>query len=381
MSFFKEIPTPRKPEQTEEEKKNDCQHEEKSEDSNRILESESGNKSSSDLSEALNLVFKRCGLIEETADKKKSDTSESPENIIFNYLEQGEDGKYYDKETGKAYDSIEAWIKIQEDLVRQYEREAKVFEREAKKEWSQFENSDQNEEYNDETLKHYQKFLEYFSKAEEAQEMADHIREKLMHDINIIFKDSPAAIKTFVDAFSKDLSVKRIKKSDTISICNYINQTIRMESNLDYDEYKEDFIHEYGHFVDDMLRWPSKELITAMEEDLAQYDLSTTNGIENFERMMDDLMKSDAAYDKAVSDILSAFFNNASAVKQRYEAMGISGGRHDNGYWCIPGKREAEVFADLFSIVAQNNSDSCNFIKNYFPNTWKQFMTILEGGL
>ncbi len=129
MSFFKEIPTPRKPEQTEEEKKNDCQHEEKSEDSNRMLESESGNKSSSDLSEALNLVFKKFGLIEETADKKKSDTSESSEYKLFKYLEQGEDGKYYDKETGKAYVSIEAWIKVHKDLAERYKAEANYYER------------------------------------------------------------------------------------------------------------------------------------------------------------------------------------------------------------------------------------------------------------
>lgn len=132
MSFFKEIPTPKKPEQPETEKKNDCQNEEKPEASTWILDSESEDNASSDLSKALNLVFKSYGLIEETADKKKSDTSESSEYKLFKYLEQGEDGKYYDKETGKAYISVEAWIKVQKDLVKRYEREAKDFERETK---------------------------------------------------------------------------------------------------------------------------------------------------------------------------------------------------------------------------------------------------------
>lgn len=84
------------------------------------------------------------------------------------------------------------------------------------------------------------------------------------------------------------------------------------------DEYAEVFTHEYGHFVDDMLGRPSgtEEFRTAMNMDLMQYDPDTAVGMKNFGLMMDDLLNSDAAYDRMVSDILSAFFVNDPAVMQ-----------------------------------------------------------------
>ena len=42
-------------------------------------------------------------------------TSVIPEGVHLRgiSLEKGEDGKYYDKETGKAYESVEDWVKEQ----------------------------------------------------------------------------------------------------------------------------------------------------------------------------------------------------------------------------------------------------------------------------
>ena len=68
----------------------------------------------------------------------KAEVSETSEgNDHSEHLEKGEDGKYYDKETGKAYDSIEAWEKAQETLAKRYEGTAQYYEDKAKKEWAQ----------------------------------------------------------------------------------------------------------------------------------------------------------------------------------------------------------------------------------------------------
>lgn len=370
----------------------------------------------SDSSDLYDAAFKNFGLTADTSEKRDSETKDySEEKDYSDYLEKGDDGKYYDKETGKAYDSIEAWEKAQETLAKRYESTAQYYEDKAKKEWAHFKNSEQNEESDAEKWEHYRRSQEYYAKAKECKEKAAHIREKLGNSnvtsnevislntqdmilrtgmsnfdtlpkekqeaINNSFREAPNEIKALVDVLSRYLSVETVKESDTVRVSNYsfLDKTIRMEPNMSHDEYSEVFTHEYGHFVDDMLGRPSEtaEFRNAMNMDLMQYDPDTAIGMKNFEHMMDDLLNSDAAYDRMVSDILSAFFVNAPAVMQRYEAEGFSCFGHTGEYWSRPGAREAEVFANSFSVAAQDNSDSCAFIKNYFPNTWEQMMNTL----
>lgn len=374
----------------------------------------------SDSSDLFDAAFKNFGLTADTSETKDSDAKDSSEEKDYSdYLEKGDDGKYYDKETGKAYDSVEAWEKAQETLAKRYESTAQYYEDKAKKEWARFKNSEQNGESDAEKWEHYRRSQEYYAKAKECKEKAAHIREKLGNNnvtsnedmshnsqdvilstgmsnfdmlpkekqeaINKSFRDAPNEIKALVDVLSKYLSVETVKESDAVRVSNYsfLDKTIRMEPNMSDDEYAEVFTHEYGHFVDDMLGRPSgtEEFRTAMNMDLMQYDPDTAVGMKNFGLMMDDLLNSDAAYDRMVSDILSAFFVNDPAVMQRYEAEGFSCFGHTNEYWSRPGAREAEVFANSFSVATQDNSDSCAFIKNYFPNTWEQMMNTLEGGV
>ncbi len=378
----------------------------------------------SNISDVYDSIFKSFGLTAETNSESKSEANDSSESKDYSqYLEKGEDGKYYDKETGKAYDSIEAWEKAQETLAKRYESTAQYYEDKAKKEWARFKNAEQNGESDAEKWEHYRRSQEYYAKAKECKEKAAHIREKLgqtsektndvtsfssqdviskigtleyaeaydklpkekQEAINNSFKDAPNEIKTLVAVLSKYLSVDSVKESDNVRVCNYsfLDKTIRMEPNLSDDEYAEVFTHEYGHFVDDMLGRPSAsaEFRNAMYKDLMQYNPDTDVGMENFERMMDELLNSDAAYDRMVSDILSAFFVNDPAVMQRYEAEGFSCFGHTNEYWSRPGAREAEVFANSFSVAAQDNGDSCAFMKTYFSNTWEQMMKTLEGGV
>lgn len=196
------------------------------------------------------------------------------------------------------------------------------------------------------------------------------------------FENAPNEIKRLVTILSDKLSVEQTVDDDD-SHYDLLDEKIRMEENLDDSEYVEVFSHEYGHFVDNQLGDVSAmtDFREATEKDLKQYDRSTEGGIERFNAMMDDLMNSDAAFDMAVSDNISAYFKNDPEIIKRYSDEGIAYYGHDNDYWSISGTREAEIYANSFSMSAQNNESSCEFMKKYFPHTWEQFNQSLRGGV
>lgn len=177
MSFFKETSTPKESEQAEKVKEADCPQF-KDSDTPQWVPAE--NKSGTDLSDALNSAFKTLGLATETNSEKKFETNESAERKDYSkYLEKGDDGKYYDKETGKAYASIEAWEKAQETLAKRYEGTSEYYREKAKKEYARFKNAEQNGESDAEKWEHYRRSQEYYAKAKECKEKATHVREKI----------------------------------------------------------------------------------------------------------------------------------------------------------------------------------------------------------
>lgn len=188
------------------------------------------------------------------------------------------------------------------------------------------------------------------------------------------FENAPIEIKKTVNDLSGELSVENTNGNDC---CHYdlYAKKIRMEADMDNAEYAEVFSHEYGHFVDNSKGDISDtyDFRDAISKDLATYDKNTLSGRRNFDNMMDDLFSTDAAFDRAISDNMSAFFANDSDVTDRYRDEGIPYYQHDNSYWAVPGNREAEIYANSFSMSAQDNKASCNFMGKYFPNTWEQF--------
>lgn len=375
-----------------------------------------GDSSVSELADIFNSAFKSFGLASETNEGKSFETAETPEGKdCSQYLEKGDNGKYYDKETGKAYDSVEAWVRAQETLAKRYESTAQYFEDKAKKGWARFKNAEQNGESEAEKWEHYRRSQEYYAKAKDCREKAVHIREKLnslsdtagldnealkkdnldvegslaavpverQEAVYEVFKNAPDEIKALVNQYARYLSVADIKETDRAGGCHYdlLDRVIRMEPTLKDDEYAEIFSHEYGHFVDHNLDRPSntQAFRDAMNKDLARYNLSTDEGYENFLRMLDASVDSGAAYDRAVSDILSAFFMNHPDILQKFNNEAILNYGHNNEYWAHPGARECEVFANIFSMAAQCNTESCEFVKTYFPDTWNQVMNILKG--
>lgn len=210
----------------------------------------------------------------------------------------------------------------------------------------------------------------------------DSLPENRQDSIYNLFEDAPNEIKCMVNFLSNKLSVESTDGDDD-SHYNLSEKKIRMEENLDSSEYAEVFSHEYGHFVDNQLGDVSQETAfsKAIEKDLGELDRDTEAGNEKFKQMIDDLMNSDAAFDMAISDNMSAYFQNDSEIMKRYTSEGIAYYGHDNDYWKIFGTREAEIYANSFSMSAQNNKASCEFMKKYFPHTWEQFKQSLQGGV
>ena len=191
------------------------------------------------------------------------------------------------------------------------------------------------------------------------------------------FENAPSEIKNIVNMNEKlDLRVESTKERTDCCHYDMREQVIRMENYADNDVYAEVFSHEYGHMVDDKLGHISDsfEFRKAYQEDLKQYDLSTEQGKANFNEMMDSLFSSDACMDRMVSDNLSSFFVNKPEVSDRFDSGGVSYYMHPTEYWYNYGNREAEVFANCFSMYASNEMASCEFMKTYFPNTWNSFV-------
>lgn len=127
---------------------------------------------------------RRMGSYAASGIEKSSDAKESNEDKDHSkYLEKGDDGKYYDKETGRAYDSIETWEKAMETAAKRYDGTAEYYTDKAKKEWARFKNAEANGESNAEKWEHYKHSKEYFERAKECKEKAGHIWEKLGNEL------------------------------------------------------------------------------------------------------------------------------------------------------------------------------------------------------
>lgn len=159
----------------------------------------------SDTSDILDAALKKFGLATDTSEQKSDVKDSSEEKDYSDYLEKGDDGKYYDKETGKAYDSIEAWEKAMETLAKRYEGTAKFYEDKAKKEWARFKNAEKNGESDAEKWEHYRKSQEYYAKAKECKEKA----EKTWAKLGKTSDDSSENKQTEANNEQKDVSERR----------------------------------------------------------------------------------------------------------------------------------------------------------------------------
>lgn len=153
-----------------------------------------------------------------------------------------------------------------------------------------------------------------------------------------------------------------------------------MEDNVDNDEYAEIFKHELGHFIDTQLGCisTSENFEDAIQADKYWLDLSKEEGIENLNKMIEELSDLPVVMNcRYVSDIFSGvLMGGDSKIRKLYYSMDCPYYGHEFEYWIGdngPQKAvEKEIFADLFAIYAENNSTIVNFVERWFPNTAKR---------
>lgn len=147
------------------------------------------------------------------------------------------------------------------------------------------------------------------------------------------------------------------------------------------DEYGIIFRHEYGHYIDDVIGKysESKAFDEAFQMDKRNFDNSKDKGIANLEKMLQDLPENASAFEsRYISDILSALTTNGSFVDTKVKKTYQENQKafYDHKWWKYKESEKVcqnEIFANLFAIYTENNSDVVSFAEKWFPNLTEQF--------
>lgn len=119
---------------------------------------------------------KNGGMIPDVNRIKNGEFTDPPEGIDYpKYLKKGDNGKIYDKENNRAYDSVTDWVKAQETKMKQYESSVQYCENKFKQEWVRFENAENETEKRE----RYSICQRYCDHIKEYRKEAAKIREKL----------------------------------------------------------------------------------------------------------------------------------------------------------------------------------------------------------
>jgi len=197
--------------------------------------------------------------------------------------------------------------------------------------------------------------------------------------IDEAFADAPQGLIETVNEYAKGL--KQIKDSGYVinangervkEGCYYSDgsDTIVMNEEMTNAEYSEVFPHEFGHYIDCQRGWESTglEFSNAIQRDIASMDKSTIAGSIRLHDMLDDAFSTGAAYDRAVSDIISAAFGNDPEIVKRFDDEDVAYYRHTRDYWSIPGMIQKEIYANSMAIQVGQARESRNFIERWFGN-------------
>lgn len=113
--------------------------------------------------------------------------------------------------------------------------------------------------------------------------------------------------------------------------------------------------HELGHRVDDMFALTKENMRFRKAIDIAADTLE-----KDRDRFVSYSWENDE--DGFISDIFSA-------VDQ--SDIFIAG--HPPNYWEIPGNREAEIYANLFSLEAMNDQKKLGYLRKNFPEIMQEY--------
>ena len=185
--------------------------------------------------------------------------------------------------------------------------------------------------------------------------------------------DAIESVAGFISGVS-DTDFKQNENGEWVKEGSYYspkNRSIRLDGSADEDSYANAYIHESFHAYDHKSGWLSQKssFRAAVEADRDAYH----RGQKNFQAMLDDAFATGAAKDRAVSDILSAVFNNHPDVVSRYYDEIVPYYRHDNNYWRTDGNIEAEIFAECGCVMTYQNEASMRFLEKWFPSIDSSF--------
>lgn len=132
------------------------------------------------MKEKWEIIMGKFGFPRET---KIYTTTEIPKEIEnkgrAQYFDKKEDDKYYDRDTGRSYDSIKEWKQEQEILAKRYENAAEFYKQKADKEYGRLKKTETNGIMSVETSGYLKTAQEYYHKCQENKEKADETRKKL----------------------------------------------------------------------------------------------------------------------------------------------------------------------------------------------------------
>lgn len=218
--------------------------------------------------------------------------------------------------------------------------------------------------------------------SEEYMELSDGFLEKFPDKRRDAVKSAfEHADKEYIDFIEKNKDALTIKKAGLFKNSGYLDNCIYMQRDLGYEEYGEVVTHELGHYLDERQGWYSENIdyLNAVYDDSVAYSYEMSSHNEKREEMLDELFSSDVCYNRHVSDILSAISRNHPEIVKRYYSENVSYYQHSNEYFARGHNRENEIYADMMACIAENDTETINFLKKYYPNIYRETVKSIEG--
>lgn len=193
----------------------------------------------------------------------------------------------------------------------------------------------------------------------------ENIIEKLLNIKNKVqLKDITSQKNTIINkVFSNEEFKKIALKTNIKSIKVGGEKSYHKEGNIVLKQKYSNrtAVHEIGHAVDYNNKWlsTSKNFKNAIKKD-KEYILKN---MQKYEK----IIKNNSTL-RELSDIIGGMTNN--------KVVGLY--KHKKSYWKLPNKVEKETFAQMFTTAANDDYEQLEIMKNYLPNTFKEFDNIIR---
>ena len=154
--------------------------------------------------------------------------------------------------------------------------------------------------------------------------------------------------------------------------------TLTLKSDLSDERSIQNYFYEQLNEVSDELR--------AYEVNVNGRAIGVVRDNNALNDMLDDAFSTGAAFDRNITDIISALTMNHPTVVNRFNDEDVAYYRHKDGYWnrrnengTNAGMREKDSFANVFAIETGNYRISTNFVERWFPELSIALRQSVEG--